>query len=519
MHALLPQSMLSMLTTSPYFAGIRLYLRSPKRSDSRKLPRAKYGPATKYTGVKADEWKALEGPKWIRESGGAATSRFVYYRCRLHVDCNAKIRIESVSDGIQVCEADNLPHKERPEYRKNAGVPAALRVLVQQYLGTGMGPFGIKTNVNEEARRIQYTGPLVLTPQIRNYLRNLSARLRKHSPIRTHAELREWAELLQDSTQGDKWATLGGDVMFVPPEGVFSDVQCPCVAVTTKGHLENAVAATKREGGFGISIDMTWKVHRGGWGVQVLGTDQLIKKGNDFVHKFLPIALAFAKSESISAYRVLLLSVKAALIHFYGIDFKPATCVFDHSEAASTAAISEFPEITTLSDYPHAVRAARRHKVEDQIRTLRRCSDPTQFAGMRDAIVNAMDKAGCFTDVQLKCVRDTYGSATWNRFYVGASGIPGIVSNTNGHERYNRTLKTQYMAGQIRLGTELLLLDKFPRALRLDSQARGGNTTVQLAPTKPTAAMVYRAHSALKNKKWYILTGESPQSVCRCHRY
>eukprot|EP00918_Siedleckia_nematoides_P064494 GHVU01140244.1.p1 GENE.GHVU01140244.1~~GHVU01140244.1.p1 ORF type:complete len:153 (+),score=18.97 GHVU01140244.1:737-1195(+) len=148
------------------------------------------------------------------------------------------------------------------------------------------------------------------------------------------------------------------------------------------------------------------------------------------------------------------------------------------------------------------------------MRTLRRCSDLVQFKALQHATVAGMRAAGCFTEEQITCVGETYGGERWSRYYVGSSEVPGIMSNTNPLERFNRSLKEQYFNGEVRLSTELLLLDRLPRALSNISVRRDG--AVSEAPPTATAAMLLRAHEVLQKTNLYTHTGMQFMLSLRC---
>eukprot|EP00918_Siedleckia_nematoides_P030432 GHVU01065940.1.p1 GENE.GHVU01065940.1~~GHVU01065940.1.p1 ORF type:complete len:381 (+),score=50.73 GHVU01065940.1:155-1297(+) len=377
-----------------------------------------------------------------------------------------------------------------------------------------MSPFVIKCAANEAARKDNYTGPLALTPQVRNYLKALGKRLRDQHPIKTNVDLQKWGESNQMTELGAAWTALSEHQMFVLPNGVFEDPNEPCIVFSTKALLRNGVAAARSGRGFGVQVDGTYKTHRGGFPLLVIGTTKIVMRGQEYVHAFLPIAIAFAKSESISTYRVLMGATAAALLTFFDTELAPAACGFDRCDAANTAAATEFPGIRPLNDWAHAIRNGRKHRVEDQMKTLRRCSDPVQFKALQALVVAKMRAAGCFSREQIVCLAETYAGDRWGNWHVGASLVAGIPGHTNSLERFNRSFKDDYLCGDLRLSTELLLLDKLPRAVRRTSMHKGGNDSVMPSSLNPTSAMIMRAHQVMQNKKWYIHTGKTAMGKC-----
>eukprot|EP00918_Siedleckia_nematoides_P102719 GHVU01224290.1.p2 GENE.GHVU01224290.1~~GHVU01224290.1.p2 ORF type:complete len:433 (-),score=57.83 GHVU01224290.1:2885-4183(-) len=290
---------------------------SAQRQQRRKKKRAPYKFMKEVKALEAEEWMRCNTHSWVRTSGGALLKNggrsYTYYKCNLHVGgCQKKWRTHTALDGT-------LTVVEKGAHTKNAvckilpGIHPQVRHHVTRLAGLGLPPYSIKCEANSNAAEEDPNVRKASTPQVRSFLKAEAKRMRKLFPIDTLAQLREWAEQRQITENGPKWETQPRTEMFVPPGGIFTDPKAPCVVLTTKALLENAAVIVTVAVYYGIMMDGTYKLHRGGFTVLTVGTVSLERKRGKIVQSFRPIALCFAKSESESTYAVMLRAVAAGV--------------------------------------------------------------------------------------------------------------------------------------------------------------------------------------------------------------
>eukprot|EP00918_Siedleckia_nematoides_P044479 GHVU01097273.1.p1 GENE.GHVU01097273.1~~GHVU01097273.1.p1 ORF type:complete len:537 (+),score=67.33 GHVU01097273.1:309-1919(+) len=388
--------------------------------------RSRYRYITTIKKEDAEEWEERNKGAWLRKSGGSCNKSgsrpYKYFMCNQHDGCTARLRTQMAVDGsMAVGEAGK--HRIGATDRVAPGVPAPIRPHVRRLSGLGLTPYSIKCKANETARdESNYTGRDATTPQVRNFLKAEARRMRRKRPLHTLAQLQEWAEEIGIAEGEQAWEQLPRTKMFVPPGGVSTDAATACVVLTTKALLENAAVLVRVTLFYGVCIDGTYKLHRGGWTLLVCGCVSLNRRRGCIVQSFRPLAVAFAKSESEGTYSRLLRATADILHERFGITFRPVTCLSDHSHAAANGARAVFPSIIILSCYPHVARNAVKKRVFDIIRMLRRCSNGQQFQGLLTSVVASMVAADCFSKEQLDFVRETCGTGWGQNWFVGASG-------------------------------------------------------------------------------------------------
>eukprot|EP00918_Siedleckia_nematoides_P023253 GHVU01050166.1.p1 GENE.GHVU01050166.1~~GHVU01050166.1.p1 ORF type:complete len:723 (-),score=90.20 GHVU01050166.1:1438-3606(-) len=423
----------------------------------------------------------------------------------IHEGCEARMRINEMEDGgINVARKN--AHLKNAVRRVTTGIAPEVRQHVETLAGLGLPPYTVKCQANEEARKDDYDGPDATTPQIRNYLREKARRMRKEKPLGTICQLREWAESIQVTEPGPAWEGRSASTPFVPPGGISTAAEAPCVVITTKGLLQNGAAVAVATTKYGVMVDGTYKLHRGGWTLLIIGTVSLNHQRGKIVQSFRPLGVCFSKSENEIAYTVFMTSVVIGLKDLFGVDFRPTTCAFDHCDAANNAARAVFLHVIPLSCWPHLSRNALKKGVYDIVVMLHRCSHKLQFDALHGAVVRIMEAAGCFTPQQIEFISDTSGKEQWRGWYVGASGVPGLSPNINPAERWNRAWKHENLLNGCRLSQEVLLRDKIPRALARDTKRKGGHIPVGVPPLQPTAAMVLRAHHVINRPSLWTRT-------------
>ena len=93
-------------------------------------------------------------------------------------------------------------------------------------------------------------------------------------------------------------------------------------------------------------------------------------------------------------------------------------------------------------------------------------------------------------------LRDTNLCCPWNRWYVAASGIPGVMPTSNPIEAYNRQIKQQRLVA-LRASTQFLLTYGLPTLVTLDTHILGNNNFIYTQKYPAFPSRVYVAHKML----------------------
>jgi hypothetical protein len=213
-----------------------------------------------------------------------------------------------------------------------------------------------------------------------------------------------------------------------------------------------------------------------GWVCCSVGTTTIHYDNGGYRQKFIPIAYMLCESEAAEAYEKLFNAIVLAALHFFGIEgFTPRCMQQDHSDACAKAARTVWPEIEIILCWPHIARKALKenlakfkHKeyaktAERHLRLLHACCTEMQFYSVWSAISAAWQAAG---EKDL-CIwfEDEYIVAPWYRWFVTASGVPGIVASQNAIESEHRVLKTTKVRGELRVTLGRFISVNIPRIL------------------------------------------------------
>eukprot|EP00918_Siedleckia_nematoides_P069096 GHVU01150668.1.p1 GENE.GHVU01150668.1~~GHVU01150668.1.p1 ORF type:complete len:581 (-),score=71.18 GHVU01150668.1:3296-5038(-) len=271
-----------------------------------------------------------------------------------------------------------------------AGANPIVKKIALAKLLSGKRPKVVAFEANDEVKKSNLTATPISAAQVRNLRKRMCENLRKQCPMRTVADLSEWAERNQVGGQGPYWDAMPVDHMFVPPGGVFDDPQFPAVAVTTKALLANALALSPSSLDVCMLLDGTFKLHDKNWVLLIAGVEALKFDRGANRHQFRPVCMCMAVSECVETYRVLLRSIAEGTRLLFNKAFSPKWALSDHCEPAQNAAAEVFPGILPLTCWPHLSRNAKKKGVLVIVGALHRCTTRKQFDALHKRVVEGM---------------------------------------------------------------------------------------------------------------------------------
>ena len=227
---------------------------------------------------------------------------------------------------------------------------------------------------------------------------------------------------------------------------------------TSKRMLENM---RRSEEAFGedlcVMIDGTYRVSSIGWvlanvGVLCCHYNSVAKK---YQKSFMAVGLCFMRSESTTAYSEFCSILSSTVYEYMCINFVLTYVIADHSDAIVAGVTQAWPTTKILTCWPHLAQNLKKNYIRLLLNTKERQKVikahvyflhylPTKSAFKKLApmilsywqdTLNERAFAKWFYDTYVK-------SSHWNSWYMGASGVPGIVGNNNALESAQRVQKT-----------------------------------------------------------------------------
>ncbi|EGZ20607.1 hypothetical protein PHYSODRAFT_491681 [Phytophthora sojae] len=316
----------------------------------------------------------------------------------------------------------------------------------------GWGAMHLRSMLNHRFRDQPRMMDIVPT---RIQLENRKAFLVRQSPdgwdVTNHASFTAWASTRVCSTRAqfesvtdvadrrmDDMLVLGTFTFEgqVEGEGISFGV-----IVTSRRVFLNVTKAMRDQGEELVcATDGTYKLHFGGWTVVDCGSTAVTWARGKSVHRFIPWAYMFVRSESIASYERM----------FQVISERAQT--LDHSEAIASA----FQQAT----YDEIIRPG--------VDLLRSARTHRQFVKMATVITENWIARGERTYAEWS--KDVYLTERWNRWHINGAGVGGIAPSQQGIESYHSVIKKTCVPSS-RASTSSVLQGILPRILRSDGES------------------------------------------------
>ena len=159
------------------------------------------------------------------------------------------------------------------------------------------------------------------------------------------------------------------------------------------------------------------------------------------------IGVCFVRSENEYAYHELCTTLSSVLHGYTQVNFVPRFCITDHSNAIAKGVEDAWSGITILTCWPHLVRNLKRNMNRLKENTLDRINVITShvyflhYLPNKASFVKLAKVALYYWNVSMhECEFATWFESTylandrWSGWYIGASGVAGIIANNNALE-------------------------------------------------------------------------------------
>ncbi|KAK3264238.1 hypothetical protein CYMTET_27010 [Cymbomonas tetramitiformis] len=415
------------------------------------------------------------------------------YKCTSHVDCPCFVRTCGPTSGqpewlIQV-KGEHADVEIALEDRVGKhSIAKELLHEVDTLLGGGMAPKLVYNKLRLKYKKKKDKFKLI--PSIQQ----IQNRKRKHTRERlgsikfeTPADLTEFTNAhLLPSTKSDALA-LDTDQLVVLPGGVFALDDGMGFVFSSISLLGNVVTAKKAWGSkIPSETDGTYKIVYNGWPCLVYGTHSVEydTARHSIRQSFRPWTFMMAKSESTLAYATMFRSFNAAVKLLFDIDFMPANGNSDRATEIRKA-YEDVYGCNWTTCWPHIARKPFvefrsymedksddfQRLVHDYLLLLHMCRNQFLFDALAQLVVRGLEHRD--EKKLAKYILKEYLSAPHNRWYYGASGIPGVEPSSQPIESYNKDTKQNKILN-LRCQMDELLTKGLPELLWLDGQDHTG---------------------------------------------
>ncbi|KAF4143189.1 MULE transposase domain-containing protein [Phytophthora infestans] len=235
----------------------------------------------------------------------------------------------------------------------------------------------------------------------------------KWKQLGTHTELFEWAASRLCTTK-DEFDAVGERELVVLQVFESKEVNKTKEAsfgmvLSCKKLLRNFLTAAAYGDLVSISCDGTYRLTDAGWTLINLGVVGVIydEKECQFHQRFYPCAFGFVRTECELAYEALFKSVNRCVYNCLGMELKPTVGAADHAVCIAAALGKAWPEMVFVTCWPHLM---------------------TKWRNKGEARY-----ADWFTD--------TYLTAPFDSWFVGASTLPGSLPQQQGIESFHKSIK------------------------------------------------------------------------------
>ncbi|KAI9987716.1 hypothetical protein PInf_023760 [Phytophthora infestans] len=281
----------------------------------------------------------------------------------------------------------------------------------------------------------------------------------KWKQLGTHTELFEWAASRLCTTK-DELDAVGERELVVLQVFESKEVNKTKEAsfgmvLSCKKLFRNFLTAAAYGDLVSISCDGTYRLTDAGWTLINLGVVGVIydEKERQFHQRFYPCAFGFVRTECELAYEALFESVNRCVYNCLGMELKPTVGVADHAVCIAAALGKAWPEMVFVTCWPHVSRKCLATKkksmlsdkeflvsvVKTDINSLYKCTSYKHFKALSAKLMTKWRNKGeaRYAD----WFTDTYLTAPFDSWFVGASTLPGSLPQQQGIESFHKSIR------------------------------------------------------------------------------